>query len=147
VLTKRPFYDHVHDDPVRNRVAPAALKLGQQALNHVVGNVVAGVTGPDKAALDDDGVPRRDELGVVAGLEQQGVFGITSIAHPVWSHRHLRPILRRIQEKGWRRDYSRGNSLFCSRGRCTASGNRLSPTPSSSPVAGWWAKRGRSFLR
>ena len=99
VLTERPLHNHVHDDPVGNGVAPAALELGQQPLDHVVGDVVPSITGPDEAALDDDRVPRRDELGMVSGLEQQGIFGITSITHPIRSHRHLRPILRRIQER------------------------------------------------
>ena len=83
----------------------AALELSEQALDDVVRDVPSRGAGADAAALDDDGIPRRDELGVVAGLEEQGVFGISCIAHPVWSHRHLPPILRRIRKGWWSRDF------------------------------------------
>ena len=53
-LTERPLHNHVYDDPVGNGVAPAALELGQQPFDHVVGDVVSSVPGPDEAALDDE---------------------------------------------------------------------------------------------
>ena len=67
-----------------------------------------------------DGPPESDEHDREAGISRTGVRLLTSY--------------------GWK-------SRVSSRGRRTCSGNRLIPTPSSAPVAGWVAKRGRSVLR
>ena len=84
MLLDRPFHDLVHDHAVRDGVALAAGELLEQALEDVLGHVVAGVAPHgDAAALHDDLVVGGDESGVIAVLEEQGIFGVTGIAHPV----------------------------------------------------------------
>ena len=84
VLLDRPVHDLVHDHAVRDAIALPAGELLEQALEDVLRHVVAGLApNRDAAALNDDLVVGGDESGVVAVLEEQGIFGVPGIAHPV----------------------------------------------------------------
>jgi hypothetical protein len=84
MLADRPVDDLVHDHAVGDRIALAASELAEQALEHILRDVLPCLAShADAASLIDHLLVGGQQRGVVAVLQEQGIFGITGVAHPV----------------------------------------------------------------
>ena len=89
--------DHlVDDDPEGHAVAAAALELGEEADRDLGrhGDRVVLASHLDPAAVEDHAVVALDEGGVLAGLEESCVLGVSRIVHRCSSQLGHGPILR-----------------------------------------------------